>query len=232
MVSSRRAVMLGLLLACAPAARTTPVASAVAPRAVTFPSPDGGVVSADVYGQGPRAVVLAHGGRFDRSSWAPQARVLADAGFRVVAIDFRGRGASRAGVAGRDSAHLDLLGALRYLRAQGVRSVAMVGGSFGGEMAALAVLAAPGEVDRLVLLAHSPIERPERLATRTLFVVARGDTTARGEPRLAAIRDQYERAPGPRELLVLEGSAHAQFLFATGEGERLLREIVRFLTAP
>lgn len=38
---------------------------------------------------------LAHGGRFKKVSWAPQARVLAAAGFRVLALDFRGYGASR-----------------------------------------------------------------------------------------------------------------------------------------
>jgi hypothetical protein len=32
-------------------------------------------------------------------------------------------------------------------------------------------------------------------------------------------------------LLVLEGSAHAQFIFATDQGERLMAEILRFLSA-
>jgi hypothetical protein len=31
-------------------------------------------------------------------------------------------------------------------------------------------------------------------------------------------------------LIILDGSAHAQFLFATDQKERLLREIVRFLS--
>ena len=42
------------------------------------------VVAADVYGTGGRGVVLAHGGRFDKSSWKTQAQALADGGFRVV----------------------------------------------------------------------------------------------------------------------------------------------------
>jgi len=37
---------------------------------------------------------------------------------------------------------------------------------------------------------------------------------------------------GPKELNVLEGSAHAQFIFATDQGERLMREILRFLSTP
>jgi hypothetical protein len=67
---------------------------------------------------------------------------------------------------------------------------------------------------------------------RKLFVVARGDVRGENVPRLPEIQGQYEQATGPKELLVLEGSAHAQHLFATAEGERLMREILRFLRAP
>ena len=48
--------------------------------------------------------------------------------------------------------------------------------------------------------------------------------------RLPRIRKQYEATPGPKELVILEGSAHAQFVFKTDEGPRLMREILRFLT--
>ena len=46
------------------------------------------------------------------------------------------------------------------------------------------------------------------------------------------IRDQYERAPDPKQLVILEGSAHAQHIFETDQGERLMREILRFLSEP
>lgn len=36
----------------------------------------------------------------------------------------------------------------------------------------------------------------------------------------------------PKELVILEGSAHAQFIFTTDQGERLMREILRFISAP
>jgi len=36
--------------------------------------------------------------------------------------------------------------------------------------------------------------------------------------------------PEPKELVVLKGSAHAQFIFETDQGERLLGEIIRFLS--
>ncbi len=113
------------------------------------------------------------------------------------------------------------------------RSIAVVGASRGGGAAGeAAVEQRSGEIERLVLLAATPIATPDRLAGRKLFIVSRGDTTASGVPRLVAIRRQYELAPGPKELLVLEGSAHAQFLFQTAEADRLLAVIVAFLSRP
>lgn len=200
-----------------------------------FPTTDGGVVYADDYGSGDHGVVLAHGGRFDRSSWRQQVPALTAAGFRLLAIDFRGRGRSRGGdrlAPGDDGLRFDVLAAVRHLRATGATTVSVVGGSMGGGAAAEAAVEAPGEIDRLVLLAHSRIEHPERLGGRKLFATTRDDPYADATPRLTDIREQYERAPEPKELLVLDGSAHAQFVFDTDQGDRLLAEIIRFLSAP
>ena len=92
--------------------------------------------------------------------------------------------------------------------------------------------AGPKEIDRLVLLAHSPIERPERMKGRKLFVTSRNDPYADASLRLTKIREQYERAPEPKKLVILEGSAHAQHIFGTEQGEWLMREIQRFLSEP
>jgi hypothetical protein len=48
---------------------------------------------------------------------------------------------------------------------------------------------------------------------------------------LPRIRAQFEKALEPKELIILDGSAHAQFLFQTAQGERVMREIIRFLSA-
>lgn len=206
-----------------------------AARLVSFPPSDGGIVFADLYGEGDHGVVLVHGGRFDKASWTTQARALAEAGFRVLAIDLRGYGQSRGGKAARssyDHLHLDVLAAIRYLRGSDATTVSVVGGSLGGWAAArAAVEATPGEVDRLVLLAHSPIDEPERMQGRKLFVTTRSDRSGSGL-RLDTIREQYERAPGPKELLILEGSAHAQHIFSTDQGAQLMAEIFRFLGEP
>ncbi len=201
---------------------------------VSLPTADGGVVQGDLYGAGARGIVLAPGARFERGSWAPQAAALTDAGFRVLAIDYRGRGGSRGGSEGRNGERLDVLAAVRYLRHQGLESVSVLGASFGGGAAARAAIdAAPGEIDRLILLAAVPVEHPERIqARKTLFVVARGDTLGSGVPRLVGIRKQYQAAPDPKRLVILDGSAHAQYLFRTDPGPRLLAEIIAFLREP
>jgi pimeloyl-ACP methyl ester carboxylesterase len=211
--------------------------TAVAPAQehVSFPTEDGGEVYADLYGAGARGVVLAHGGRFNKESWEPQARTLATAGFRVLAIDFRGYGQSRGpGQADPLSAplQLDVMAAVRYLRKTGAGTVSVVGASMGGTAAADASIASqPGEIDRVVLLAAWTAGPAEQIKGRKLFIVARDDANGAG-PRLPRIRDNYERAQGPKKLVILDGSAHAQYLFSTDQAERLLREILDFLSAP
>ena len=199
------------------------------PQQVSFPTEDAGLVFADIYGTGDRCVVLAHGARFDKESWKEQAHRLANAGYRVTAIDFRGYGKSRGGAASQspqDEMHLDVLAAARHLREQGAAKVFVMGGSMGGRAAANAVVhGSTGAIDGLILLAHAPVEHPERITGSKLFA------TAHGDPVTPRVLDQYQKAPDPKELFMLDGRAHAQFLFTTDQNERLMQEILRFLSA-
>jgi pimeloyl-ACP methyl ester carboxylesterase len=208
-------------------------AGTVAQETLSFPTEDGGLIFADTYGQGDRAVVLVHGGQFNKESWAKQARTLAAANFRVLAIDLRGYGKSR-GPGDSDPMgaplHLDVLAAVRYLRKLGAKSVSIVGASMGGSAAGDASIASqPGEIDRIVFLGAAPNEPADKLKSASLFIVARDDASDDG-PRLPGIRQQYEKAPKPKELIVVDGSAHAQFLFQTDQSDRVMREILRFLS--
>jgi esterase/lipase len=224
-MSAFRAILACIALAGLVAAQTP----------VWFPTQDGGLVYADLYGKGSRGVVLAHGGRFTKASWAPQARVLSEAGFRVLAIDLRVYDPPRNGALVKlddDGLRYDVLAAVRYLRKKGAKTVSIVGASMGGDAATEALEEArPGEIDRLILLAAGEYGHPEKWKARKLFIVARDDANDEGL-RLPKIRAKYDQAPDPKELIVLEGSAHAQFLFATDQRERLMREILRFLSAP
>lgn len=202
-----------------------------APEKLSISTQDGGIIYADLYGKGERGVVLAHGGRFTKESWEPQAQVLANAGFHVLAFDFRGFGQSPRQPQDA-SPHLDVLAAVRYLRKTGAKTVSVIGGSFGGGAAADATIAAaPGEIDRLVLIGTGGGDGPtEKLKGRLLFIVGRDDTSGDGL-RLPGILAKYDKAPQPKKMVMIESSAHAQFLFATKHGDQVMREILNFLAA-
>ena len=188
---------------------------------------------ADVYGESDRAVVLAHGGQFNKESWKKQADVLVAAKFRVLALDFRGYGNSQGPGDSDDPMDAplfqDVLAAVRYLRKSGAKTVSVVGASMGGWAAGDASIASqPGEIDRLVFLGSAPNGPANKLKCPSLFIVARDDASEDG-PRLPGIRQQYDKAPKPKKLIILKGSAHAQFLFQTDQADRVMREILHFL---
>ncbi len=100
----------------------------------------------------------------------------------------------------------------------------------GGAGADATIEAAPGEIERLVVLGgaagNSP---PEKIKGRKLFIVTRDDTSGSGL-RLPGILAKYKKIPQPKKMVLLEGSAHAQFMFDTELSERVMSEILRFLS--
>src|SRR5262249_21664923 len=154
------------------------------------------------------------------------AKELAGRGHQVLAIDFRGYGKSTPGAV-KEARFEDILAAVRYLRGRGAGQVTVVGASMGGGAAAEAATgAAAGGIDRLIPLSPAPIEHPERIGGRKLFIAS-----AR-EPSVERVKEQYEHAPEPKQLLLLPGTAHAQHIFATDQAERLTTAIDDFVAAP
>lgn len=208
--------------------------AASAQQTLTLTTDDGGQICADLYGHGDKAVVLAHGGQFKKESWRDQASTLTTAGFQILAIDFRSFGCSKGpGQENFDTAPFekDVLAAVHYLKAHGATSVSVVGGSFGGSAAGDASIKAPGAIDRIVFLGSAPNLPAQGLTSRSLFIVARDDRSGDGL-RLPGIQAQFDKAPQPKQLIILDGSAHAQFLFQTNQSARVMREVVRFLSEP
>ncbi|HEY4050975.1 MAG TPA: hypothetical protein VGM27_29275, partial [Acidobacteriaceae bacterium] len=130
-------------------------------RPVSFTLPDHTTqIQAGLYGSGQRAVILAHGGRFDKNSWSKQARTLANAGFMVLAIQYRGDsvftdGTPNAAGSYEDNA-TDVLAAVAYCHRIGAKTVSAIGGSLGGNAVGDAdVRSKPGELDRIVILAST-----------------------------------------------------------------------------
>jgi pimeloyl-ACP methyl ester carboxylesterase len=224
----RRLILLYLLLSLRPVS---------AQRPVHFPVPNGqGEVQGDLYGAGTKALILAHGGRFTKESWRSQAEEFAHAGFLVLAIRFRGDslnpdGSPSSTGSAADNAD-DVLAAAAYLRHMGARTVSAIGASLGGDAVGDAdARSAPSTFDRIILLGSAGGDAPAKLNGRKLFIVAREDRSASGL-RLPTITERFRSASEPKRLVVLDGSAHAQFLFATSEGPLVIKTILNFLQAP
>ena len=205
---------------------------ATAQQTISFPTSDGGTISADLYGDGEKAVVLVHGGQFNKESWTAQAKQLVAARYEVLAINLRGYGKSH-GPGDSDSMdaplHFDVVAAVHYLKSHGAKSVSVIGGSMGGSAAGDAsILSKPGEIDRLVLLGAAPNLPADKLKSPILYIVARNDANEDGL-RLPVIRKQYEMSPQPKQLIIVDGSAHAQFLFQSDQSERVMKAILDFL---
>ncbi|MER5931615.1 alpha/beta hydrolase [Streptomyces sp. NPDC002054] len=107
------------------------------------------IVSHDVDGpaDGP-AVVLLHSSVCDRRMWDAQWAPLAEAGHRVVRLDFRTCGNSPAATA----PYSDGGDVLALLDTLGIERAALVGSSYGGAVALRVAAAHPDRVTRLVLL--------------------------------------------------------------------------------
>lgn len=195
------------------------------PAEVSFDTADGGEIHALLYGSGEHGVVLAHGGVFDKESWAPLAPRLAEAGLQVLAIDFRGYGLSKPGSQG-NTLYLDVLAAISYLKAHGATRVSVLGASMGGgAVGRAAVMAGPGEIDRLILLAPVAIPNPEQIHASHIVYI-----TTEDDPSVTRTRSQYKSAPEPKSFEILPGDSHAQHIFKTEQSEALVELIVGALT--
>jgi len=93
------------------------------------------------------AVVLLHAGIADRGMWAEQLEPLAAAAFRVVAPDLPGFGEAPP-PREQDAPWADLLGTMDALS---IQRAALVGNSFGADVALRAAMVAPDRVQALVL---------------------------------------------------------------------------------
>ena len=205
-----------------------------AQRTVTFPLGNGlAEVQGDLYGSGTRGLVLAHGGQFDEKSWKKQAEVFAQHGFVVLAVRFRGDRLNSDGSPSAEGSYpdnaADVLAAEVYLRQIGAKTIDAIGASLGGDAVGNAdAMSTAGAFARVVFLGSEGGDAPEKLSGRKLYLVARDDKSGDGL-RLPGIEAHYARAPEPKKLVIVSGSAHAQYLFDTDQGPRVMKEILGFL---
>ena len=159
-----------------------------------------------VWGEGDRGVVLSHGAAYDAASWEEQGQRLGDNGVVALALE--------------DTSPSNVRSAIRYLKEEyGVGSVALIGASAGARGMLQAAEDDPQGVGQLILLSGTGDvsglgEQPK------LFVASEDEGIAE------EVRRMSEEAPGDEnEVLLLPGDAHAQAIFETDEGERLMQTI-------
>jgi pimeloyl-ACP methyl ester carboxylesterase len=169
-----------------------------------------GNTGAIVWGEGDQGVVLLHGAAYDASSWKNQGQTLGENGVVALAIE--------------DTSPGNLRLAIDYLKKErSVGSVALIGASAGARPVLQVAGEDPDEVSQIILL--SGIGDVSGLGEcPKLFVASEGEGIAE------RVRQMANEAPGDRnESLVLPGDAHAQAIFQTEEGDRLMQAILERL---
>ena len=161
---------------------------------------DGGNLAYEVTGDSGPLVVLAHGMGDSREAWRFVAPALAEAGYRVAALDLRGCGESSVGWSSctRTDIAGDLIALVEHLGGPAV----LVGHSIAGGAATIAAARAPHLVTALVELA--PFTRAQHVGLADLRVprFRRGMVRLLGTALLGSTR-QWKRYlevahPGPR----------------------------------
>ncbi|MBO1336923.1 alpha/beta fold hydrolase [Streptomyces sp. VRA16 Mangrove soil] len=132
----------------------------------------------DAAGTGP-ALILLHSGVCDRRMWDPQWAALTGAGYRVVRCDFRGFGDSPLPARPHNDAEdvLDLMDTL------GIEQAALIGSSYGGQVAVEIAARHPDRVTALALLCaglpdHAPTDALRAFGEREDTLLEAGDVAA------------------------------------------------------
>ena len=156
-------------------------------------------------GDGP-VVALVSGFGLDHELWDRQVRVLTERRIRVLCVDQRGHGLSDNPLHGYDIDHLaaDLVTSLNRLE---VRSVTVVGHSFGGQVAFRAAATAPELITRLVLVGSNAVRAsrsegfPFGRPPEPLLAGMLADEHAnRVEARYRTIAAAFAHEPDPRTV--------------------------------
>ncbi|MDR3081787.1 MAG: alpha/beta hydrolase [Streptomyces sp.] len=132
-------------------------------------------LSHDVAGDGP-ALVLLHSGVCDRRMWDAQWPALIEAGHRAVRCDLRGFGQTPVA----DGSHSNAEDVLELLDVLGIERAALVGSSFGGQVALEIAARWPDRVSALMLVCsalpgHEPTPALRAVGEREDALIEAGD---------------------------------------------------------
>ena len=204
-----------------------PSALAAEARPVEIETGDGITLAGTLWQEDESApgVLLLHQCNADRSMYEELGAKLAGAGFRVLAIDFRGFGESQDGA--RASFPADVEAAYQFLSGGAGEVFGALGASCGGSEV-IKIANAHAEIRRLGFLSAglSAIDKRDamRLTSQLLLIASKGDPRAAESAGTIAYR-----ARSRAKLLLYDGNAHGYPLFE--QDPELIGKIVAWFSA-
>lgn len=195
---------------------------------VQFKTPDGLTLEGRFYAGGlKKGVVCAHMFPADQTSYEALAKDLARKGYPVLTFNFRGYGNSE-GSKDISRIALDMNTAVRFM-AERVTCMVLIGASMGGTASILegnhpkvqgvVTLSAPAAFQGLDARSKVSELKPPKL-----FVAAKGDASAYDSAKYF-----FAHAPEPKEILLVEGSAHGTKLLEGPTAALIERRLFEFL---
>ena len=150
----------------------------------------------------------------DQASYGALAKDLARKGYPVLTFNFRGYGNS-GGPKNISRIALDMNAAVRFM-AERVTCMVLIGASMGGTASILE--GNHPKVKGVVTLSAPELKPPK------LFVAAKGDVSA-----YESAEYFYAHATEPKEILLVEGSAHGTLLLEDPSAPLIKRKLLEFL---
>jgi len=210
-----------------PAAQPT-ITPAAPAQEVRFSTADGATLSATIYGQGTRAVILSNEGDNNSIPWRPAAQLLASHGYLVLHYAYRARGANLDQLAAH--ALTDLHSAIAFLRARPLAKLILIGASLG---ALVSLKAAVAERFDGVVAISSPVGFQDiqlsdadlqQITAPKLFV-----TSEHNQPFARDTLHMFDVSPEPKAKQVYPGDQHGTILFSGANGPALRSSLLSFV---
>ncbi|MFJ7999205.1 alpha/beta fold hydrolase [Streptomyces sp. NPDC096310] len=182
-------------------------------------------LSHDVAGDGP-VLVLLHSGVCDRRMWDAQWPALIDAGHRLVRCDFRGFGETPA----PDRPHSDAEDVLDLLNSLGIARAALVGSSYGGQVALEIAARRPERVSALALICsalpgHEPSAELKALGQGEEALIEAGDIVGATELMVKTWLGPEADETAREAVRRMQRRAYELQMAAAEEGEPMETEI-------